>query len=179
MGRSGSLWGYQKLGIEPDVFTSAKALGGGVPIGAICAKGKAASVFEPGNHASVYGGNPLACAASLAPAQYLSNHDVLKNVEERGTQLATGLEAISKKYPDIMGGVRGWGLLRGIEIKEGAGVTAAELVGEAMTEGLLLVPAGPAVVRFVPPLIVTEEEIDSALDIFDKTVTKLNASTSA
>lgn len=179
MGRSGSLWGYQKLGIEPDVFTSAKALGGGVPIGAMCAKGKAASVFEPGDHASTYGGNPLACAAALAVAQYLSDHDVLKNVEERGTQLATGLEAISKKYPDIMGGVRGWGLLRGIEIKEGAGVTAAELVGEAMTEGLLLVPAGPAVVRFVPPLIVTEEEIDSALDIFDKTVTKLNASTSA
>jgi len=172
MGRSGSLWGYQQLGIEPDVFTSAKALGGGVPIGAMCAKGDAANVFGPGDHASTYGGNPLACAAGLAVAQYLSDHDILKNVEERGAQLASGLESMAEKYPEVMGDVRGWGLLRGIEIKDGAGVTAAELVGEAMAEGLLLVPAGPSVVRFVPPLIVTDKEIDAALVIFEKTVAK-------
>jgi len=178
MGRSGTLWGYEQLGVEPDVFTSAKALGGGVPIGAMCARGEAASVFQPGDHASTYGGNPLACAAGLAVAQYLSDHDILRNVEERGKQLAEGLNAMAKKYPDVMGDVRGWGLLRGIEIKEGAGVTASELVGDAMSGGLLLVPAGPSVVRFVPPLIVTEKEIDAALDIFEKTVAQRANATS-
>jgi len=178
MGRSGTLWGYEQLGVEPDVFTSAKALGGGVPIGAMCARGEAASVFQPGDHASTYGGNPLACAAGLAVAQYLSDHDILRNVEERGKQLAEGLNAMAKKYPDVMGDVRGWGLLRGIEIKEGAGVTASELVGDAMSGGLLLVPAGPSVVRFVPPLIVTEKEIDAALDIFEKTVAQRADATS-
>lgn len=179
MGRSGTLWGYEQLGIEPDVFTSAKALGGGVPIGAMCAKGAAASVFAPGDHASTYGGNPLACAAGLAVAQYLSDHDILRNVEERGNQLAKGLYAMAERYPEVMGDVRGWGLLRGIEIKESAGVSAGELVGDAMSNGLLLVPAGPSVVRFVPPLIVTEEEIDAALDIFEKTVAQRADSTSA
>jgi len=172
MGRSGKLWGYEQLGVEPDVFTSAKALGGGVPIGAMCARGEAASVFGPGDHASTYGGNPLACAAGLAVAQYLSDHDILTNVEERGAQLAAGLEGLAEKYPEIMGDVRGWGLLRGIEIKDGAGVSAGELVGDAMAEGLLLVPAGPSVVRFVPPLIVTKEEIDAALGIFELAVAK-------
>jgi len=170
MGRSGTLWGYQQLGVEPDVFTSAKALGGGVPIGAMCARGHAATVFSPGDHASTYGGNPLACAAGLAVAQYLSDHNILVNVAERGEQLKAGLEGMAQRYPEIMGDVRGWGLLRGIEIKEEAGISAGEVVGEAMKNGLLLVPAGPTVVRFVPPLIVTEEEIDRALDIFEKTV---------
>jgi len=170
MGRSGTLWGYENLGIEPDVFTSAKALGGGVPIGTLCTKGEAATTFGPGDHASTYGGNPLACSAGLAVAQYFSDHDTLVNVKARGEQLSTGLEALAKKYPSVMGDVRGWGLLKGILINDEAGVTAGELVGEAMKEGLLLVAAGPSVVRFVPPLIVTEEEIDAALSIFEKAV---------
>merc|ERR1712079_754432 len=135
-----------------------------------CARDKAGCVLGPGDHASTYGGNPLACAAGLAVAQYLSDHDILRNVEERGNQLSEGLKVIAEKYPEMMGNVRGWGLLRGIQIKEDAGVSAADLVGDAMSNGLLLVPAGSSVVRFVPPLIVTEEEIDMALDIFEKTV---------
>jgi len=175
MGRSGTLWGYEQLGIQPDVFTSAKALGGGVPIGAMCARGEAAEVLEPGDHASTYGGNPLACAAALAVAQYLSDHNILENVVDRGEQLTAGLERIARQYPKVLGNVRGWGLLRGVVVVDEAGVTAGELVGEAMSEGLLLVPAGPNVVRFVPPLIVTMEEIDKALDIFEKTVAKYTA----
>mmetsp|Transcript_22246 Transcript_22246/g.31300 ORF Transcript_22246/g.31300 Transcript_22246/m.31300 type:complete len:221 (+) Transcript_22246:221-883(+) len=170
MGRSGTLWGYEQLGVEPDVFTSAKALGGGVPIGAMCARGEAATVLGPGDHASTYGGNPLACSAGLAVAQYFSDHDILDNVKERGEQLSTGLLALAEKYPHICGDVRGWGLLKGIRINDDAGVTAGELVADAMKEGLLLVPAGTSVVRFVPPLIVSEEEIDSALEIFEKTI---------
>ena len=172
MGRSGKLWGFENLGIEPDVFTSAKALGGGVPIGALLARGKAADTLTPGTHASTYGGNPLACSAGLAVAQYLSDHDILTNVNERGEQLSAGLAKLAEKYPKILAEVRGWGLLKGIKINDDAGVTAGGLVGDAMDEGLLLVAAGPSVVRFVPPLIVTEEEIDEALVIFERAIQK-------
>jgi acetylornithine aminotransferase len=172
MGRSGRLWGYENLDIEPDVFTSAKALGGGLPIGALMARGDAADVFVPGTHASTYGGNPLACSAGLAVAQYMSDHDILTNVKERGNQLSEGLKKLAEKYPKVLADVRGWGLLKGIKINDDAGVTAGQLVGDAMAEGLLLVAAGPSVVRFVPPLIVSKEEVDKALAIFERAIQK-------
>lgn len=169
MGRSGMLWGYQNLDVEPDVFTSAKALGGGVPIGAMMARGEAAAVFGPGDHASTYGGNPLACAAGLAVAKYYSDHDILRNVRERSQQLIAGLDKIASRHPDILGGVRGWGLLLGIVIKDEA-LMASNVVQAAMEKGLLLVPAGPKVVRFVPPLVVSQDEIDKALEMFEQAV---------
>lgn len=169
MGRTGTLWGHENLGIVPDVFTSAKALGGGVPIGAMMARGDAANTFGPGDHASTYGGNPLACAAGLAVAQYMYDHDVLTNVQARGEQLSRGLAKIAEKYPTVLGEIRGWGLLKGIECIA-SDITAGDLVAAAMNEGLLLVPAGPKVVRFVPPLIVSEEEIAMALERFDTAV---------
>lgn len=168
MGRSGHLWGHELLGVQPDVFTSAKALGGGVPIGAMMARGDAATTFGPGDHASTYGGNPLACAAGLAVASTMCEQNLLQNVQDRGAQLSDGLEALAKKYPKVLGEVRGWGLLKGIEVQEG--FVAGEIVGEAMQQGLLLVPAGPTVARFVPPLIVTEQEVDKALDLFEAAV---------
>lgn len=169
MGRTGTLWGHEQVGVVPDVFTSAKALGGGVPIGAMMARGEAATTFGPGDHASTYGGNPLACAAGLAVAQYFCDHNILDNVQARGEQLAAGLEKIAGKYPTVLGEVRGRGLLRGVEcIAED--ITAGELVGAAMEQGLLLVPAGANVVRFVPPLIVSEEEIDLALQKLEAAV---------
>ena len=133
------------------------------------ARGDAATTFGPGDHASTYGGNPLACAAGLAVAQYLSDHNVLENVVARGNQLSDGLEKLAAKYPTILGDVRGWGLLKGVEcIAED--ISAGDLVGAAMKEGLLLVPAGANVVRFVPPLIVSEEEIDLALSRFEAAI---------
>lgn len=168
MGRTGSLWGHQNLDVEPDIFTSAKALGGGVPIGAMMARGDAASVFQPGDHASTYGGNPLACAAGLAVATAICEDNLLENVQERSKQLTDGLEALAAKYPNVLGEVRGWGLLKGIVVKEG--FTAGEIVGDAMKEGLLLVPAGPSVARFVPPLIVSEAEVDEALAKFEAAI---------
>eukprot|EP00978_Attheya_sp_CCMP212_P007056 scaffold16449_cov51-Attheya_sp.AAC.1 len=170
MGRTGTLWGYEQLGVIPDVFTSAKALGGGVPIGAMMARGECASELGPGDHASTYGGNPLACAAGLAVAQYLSDKNVLDNVNARGDQLSAGLESIAAKYPKVLGQVRGWGLLKGVVVQPGAGCMPGEVVADAMTDGLLLVPAGKDVVRFVPPLIVSEQEVKDALSIFEKVV---------
>jgi acetylornithine aminotransferase len=172
MGRTGKLWGYENLDVTPDVFTSAKALGGGVPIGAMCARGEAANVFGPGDHASTYGGNPLACAAGLAVAKYFCDHNILSNVIQRGQQLSSGLSDLAKKYPNILADVRGWGLLKGIKIVESSGITAGDLVSDAMKDGLLLVAAGPTVVRFVPPLIVSQKQIDEALDIFGKVIAK-------
>jgi len=133
------------------------------------ARGEAATTFGPGDHASTYGGNPLACAAGLAVAKYMCDNDVLTNVQERGEQLTQGLEALAKKYPTVLGDVRGWGLLKGVEcIAED--ITAGDLVGAAMEEGLLLVPAGANVVRFVPPLIITEDELSMALDRLEAAV---------
>lgn len=170
MGRTGKLWGYQNLDVIPDVFSSAKALGGGVPIGALMARGEVANVFAPGDHASTYGGNPLACAAGLAVAKSLSEDNILSNVQSRGAQLEAGLKKIANKYPEILGDVRGWGLLRGIVVKDETPIMAGDIVSDAMKEGLLLVPAGPKVVRFVPPLIISEAEVDEALFKFDKAV---------
>jgi len=172
MGRSGKLWGYENLGVEPDVFTSAKALGGGVPIGAMIASAKVADVFGPGDHASTYGGNPLACASGLAVAKYFSDHNILDNVLARGEQLSAGLEAVAKKYPKILGDVRGWGLLKGVECVS-EDIPPGKIVQAAMDEGLLLVGAGANVVRFVPPLIITESEMDEALKLFEKAVAKV------
>jgi acetylornithine/N-succinyldiaminopimelate aminotransferase len=169
MGRTGMLWSHEQVGVIPDVFTSAKALGGGVPIGAMMARGDAATTFGPGDHASTYGGNPLACAAGLAVAQYMCDHDILDNVNARGEQLAEGLNKLAEKYPTLLGEVRGWGLLRGVEVIADD-VTPGELVGAAMEAGLLLVPAGTNVVRFVPPLIITEDEIDLALERFETAI---------
>ncbi|CAB9505348.1 Acetylornithine aminotransferase [Seminavis robusta] len=172
MGRTGTLWGYENLDVIPDVFTSAKALGGGVPIGAMMARGDAATVFGPGDHASTYGGNPLACAAGVAVAKYLSDNNVLANVRARGEQIREGLEAVAAKYPTVLGDVRGWGLIRGVEAISDD-IPAGKIVGAAMEQGLLLVPAGTNVVRFVPPLIVTEAEVNEALEKFEKAVQQL------
>lgn len=162
MGRTGMYWGYENLGIEPDIFTSAKGLGGGIPIGAMLCK-EFCNVFEPGDHASTFGGNPFACGVALAVCQALEKENLLENVRQRGEQLRSGLMALAADYPNWIQEVRGWGLINGMELKADANLTSIELVKAAMAEGLLLVPAGPKVVRFVPPLIVSAAEIDRAL----------------
>ncbi|BAT55878.1 acetylornithine aminotransferase [Nostoc sp. NIES-3756] len=167
MGRSGKLWGYEHLGVEPDIFTSAKGLGGGIPIGAMMSK-KFCDVFQPGEHASTFGGNPFACGVALAVCQTLEKENILQNVQDRGEQLRNGLRAIAAKYPYHLTEVRGWGLINGLELKADIQLTAAEVVKAAISEGLLLVPAGPKVVRFVPPLIVTEAEVDVALQALER-----------
>ena len=167
VGRSGKLWGYENLGIEPDIFTSAKGLGGGIPIGAVMCK-KFCDVFQAGDHASTFGGNPFACAAALCVCETIERENILQNVQERGEQLRNGLKAIAAKYPDQITEVRGWGLINGMELNADTQLTAADVVKGAIAEGLLLVPAGPKVVRFVPPLIVTEAEVNMALQALER-----------
>ncbi|MBD2134201.1 aspartate aminotransferase family protein [Sphaerospermopsis sp. FACHB-1094] len=174
MGRSGKLWGYEHLGVEPDIFTSAKGLGGGIPIGAMMSK-KFCDIFEPGEHASTFGGNPFACGVALSVCQALEKENILENVQEQGAHLREGLKMIARKYPHHISEVRGWGLINGMEIKEDSSLTAADVVKAAMDEGLLLVPAGPKVVRFVPPLIVTDTDINQALHTVEKALAKVTA----
>lgn len=174
MGRSGKLWGYEHLGVEPDIFTSAKGLGGGIPIGAMMSK-KFCDVFQPGEHASTFGGNPFVCGVALAVCETLATENILQNVEARGEQLRAGLNAIAAKYPNYIAEVRGWGLINGMELQADIQLTAAGVVKAAIDQGLLLVPAGPKVVRFVPPLIVTEAEIDLALQAVDQAIASVVA----
>ncbi len=171
MGRSGHYWGYEHLGVEPDIFTSAKGLGGGIPIGAMLCK-KFCDIFQPGDHASTFGGNPFACAAALTVCQTIETENILENVQARGEQLRSGLKAIAAKYPNHITEVRGWGLINGMELQANSELTAPVIVKAAIEEGVLLVPAGPKVIRFVPPLIVTEGEIEQALAAVEKAMAK-------
>ncbi|MFS0516304.1 aspartate aminotransferase family protein [Nostoc sp. UIC 10607] len=174
MGRSGKLWAYEHLGVEPDIFTSAKGLGGGIPIGAMMSK-KFCDVFQPGEHASTFGGNPFVCGVALSVCQTLERENILQNVQDRGEQLRSGLRAIAAKYPQHISEVRGWGLINGLELRADIALTAADVVNAAIKEGVLLVPAGPKVIRFVPPLIVTEAEVNTALEAVDQAIATLTA----
>lgn len=172
VGRSGKLWGYENLGVEPDIFTSAKGLAGGIPIGAMMCK-KFCDVFTPGTHASTFGGNPFASAAALTVLQTIEKENILQNVQARGEQLRTRLRAIVSQYPNLFTEVRGWGLINGLELQENIQLTSPDIVKAAMEEGLLLAPAGPKVLRFVPPLIVSENEVEEAVDILGKVIANI------
>ncbi|WP_424100159.1 aspartate aminotransferase family protein [Moorena producens] len=172
MGRTGKYWGYQNLGIEPDIFTSAKGLAGGIPIGAMMSK-KFCDIFQPGEHASTFGGNPFVCAVALSVGKTLEQENILQNVQVRGEQLRTRLSAIADKYPEVIEEVRGWGLINGLELKSNIDLTSIDVVKAVMERGLLLVPAGPKVVRFVPPLIVSAEEVDQAALIVEQALQAL------
>ncbi len=172
MGRSGQYWGYEQLGIEPDIFTSAKGLGGGIPIGATLCKAFC-NVFQPGDHASTFGGNPFVCAVALAVCQTLERENILANVRARGKQLRAGLAQLAIKYPHQISDVRGWGLIDGLELQAQSNLNAIDIVKAAMEAGLLLVPAGTKVVRFVPPLIVSAAEIDRAMSIIDRVLANI------
>lgn len=172
VGRTGKLWGYQNLGIEPDVFTLAKGLAGGIPIGALLSK-EFCSVLQPGDHASTFGGNPFACAAALAVLDTLETENLLENSAQRGEQLRAGLHTLKSQYPNLIAEVRGWGLINGLVLKAEVELTSIEVIKAAMAAGLLLVPAGPKVIRFVPPLVVSGAEVDKALQTVQQALAKL------
>jgi len=161
IGRLGTLFGYEQTGIEPDIMSLAKGLGGGVPIGAFLAKEEAA-VFTPGDHGSTYGGNALTCAVAHAVVSHVINEHVLENVRVQGQRLSQGLERLQAEFPFIAE-VRGEGLLIGVQFTK---EVAAELLMASLREGLLLNSPRPNVLRFMPPLVISEAEVDEGLDKF-------------
>lgn len=157
MGRCGSLFAYMDTGVEPDIFTSAKALGGGVPIGAVCAKDKVASAFEPGDHGTTFGGNDLACAAGLAVFEVMDAECLAENARQVGQYLKSQLAAIKS---DKIREVRGKGLLIGIEIKQ----DFARVVFDSLFEqGYLTSLCGGTTIRIAPPLNITKSDADDFL----------------
>jgi acetylornithine/N-succinyldiaminopimelate aminotransferase len=161
VGRSGALWGYQHLGIEPDAMTLAKGLGGGIPIGALAVK-QAVDHFRPGDHASTFGGNPFACRAGLTVLAEIQRRGLLAHVTSMGALLQEELARLVSRHPAVLEGSRGWGLLQGLVLRPEA-PSAPEVVKAALAEGLLLVPAGTQVVRFVPPLTIRPRQIREAV----------------
>jgi len=167
MGRLGTLFGYQVSGVEPDIMTLAKGLGGGVPIGAFLAKDSACA-FEPGDHGSTFGGNALTCAAAHASTKYIVDNDVPANAARMGEYLERGLNTIKSNHESVTE-VRGMGLLWAIQFGSDASPAVVTACNEA---GLLTNPLRPNALRLMPPLTVTEKEIDEALEKLDSALTK-------
>jgi acetylornithine/N-succinyldiaminopimelate aminotransferase len=162
MGRTGKLFGYEHFGVEPDIMTLAKSLGGGLPIGAMLAREEVAKSFVPGSHASTFGGNPLVCSVGLAVMKTLLKGGVLKNCARTAKFFAQGLEKLKDRFSFVRG-IRGKGLLLGLELE----IEGAKIVDECVKEGLLLNCTAYKVLRFAPPLTITEKEITQGLGILE------------
>ena len=169
MGRCGKPFAYQLSGVTPDAVSLAKGLGAGLPIGALVASEKAASAFTPGDHASTFGGNLLSTAAASVVLTSLKDGTLPSNAEKRGTQLTTGLTELQQEFPGLITDIRGIGLMQGIELSE----LAAPVIALCLKKGLLLVSAGTHIIRFVPPLTVTANEISEMLAILKSTISEM------
>jgi acetylornithine aminotransferase/acetylornithine/N-succinyldiaminopimelate aminotransferase len=161
MGRTGKLFAYQHYGVEPDIMTLAKALGGGLPIGAMLCREEVASGFSPGDHASTFGGNPVVCAAALAVLEGLLQEGFLEDVVARGAYFLEKLELLKKRFSGEVQEVRGKGLILGLELNS----SGLEVQRSCREKGLLINCIGEKILRFLPPLNVTKEEIDCALEV--------------
>ena len=168
LGRTGTLFAYEQYGVEPDIMTLAKGLASGVPIGAFLAKERV-SVFTPGEHGSTFGGNPLTCAAGYATLKFIIDNDIAGNAKKVGQYLVAGLEGLRQKFQFITD-VRGCGLLIAIEFSSDIAQSA---VMACLDRGLLVNRVKPNAVRFMPPLIIGNEEVDEALGILDKALSSI------
>lgn len=158
IGRTGKWFAYQHYDVEPDIITMAKGLGSGFPIGAIVGKEKLADAFSPGTHGTTFGGNPLAATAGLATLETIEEDGYIEKVNEMGDYLRAQLEGLKASHPNIID-VRGKGLLVGLEMDGPVG----DIVAALREEGILLLMAGPNVIRILPPFTITTEEIDEAV----------------
>ncbi len=168
VGRTGKLFAYQHYGIEPDCLAVAKALGSGFPIGAFLIK-DACNVLGPGEHGTTFGGNALACAVGYAVLKYISEHDIPGQVAKKGEQLERRLRSLADRHRMVVE-VRGRGLIWAIELDR---PVAEEAVNLCLEEGLLANNVKPTALRLIPPLIVTEEELDQAVEIIDRVLSRL------
>jgi acetylornithine/N-succinyldiaminopimelate aminotransferase len=163
MGRTGKLFAYEHSGIKPDIMTLAKALGNGFPIGAMLATDKIAKAFVPGNHASTFGGNPLAMAAANATVKTMLQQEILEHCRKMGDYFLLKLKKMQQKY-EMIKEVRGKGLMLAAQLN----IECGEIVNECLKRGLLLISAGSKTLRFVPPLIITTQDIDQAVQVLDE-----------
>jgi acetylornithine/N-succinyldiaminopimelate aminotransferase len=163
MGRTGSMYAYQQYGVKPDIVTTAKALGCGVPIGAFMAREEVAKALVPGDHGTTYGGNPLACAASVKVFELFEKLNVLDNVKTVGAYLAEKLKGLVAEY-DCVKEARGMGLIQGIELT----VNPKDVIAKSLENGLILFSAGTNVIRFVPPLVITKADVDEMIEKLKK-----------
>lgn len=170
MGRTGHLFAYQLYGIEPDIFTSAKALGGGVPIGAVCAKQFVADAFEPGDHGTTFGGNPLATAAGLAVFDIYESEHLVENAKLKGEEFKNKLNMLKDKYPDKISDIRGAGLLIGIQVKDELGKTVFNKLFE---NKILTSLCSGNTIRIAPPLIITSGDIDLFIKTFEQIIKEI------
>lgn len=156
VGRTGKLFAYEHFGVQPDIFTLAKALAGGIPIGALCAKEFVAAAFEPGDHGSTFGGNPLACTAGLAVMETIIKDHLCENAADMSIYFQNSLKKTAEKF-NIISGIRGIGLMIGIQLSE---EIAVQIKNKLFEKGFLVGSVGSSVIRMLPPLIITTAEID-------------------
>ncbi|NRA60484.1 MAG: aspartate aminotransferase family protein [Psychrobium sp.] len=171
-GRLGSLYAYMDLGVTPDIMTSAKALGGGFPIGAMLTTKDIAKSLKVGTHGSTYGGNPLACAVGEAVIDVVNTPEVLNGVKEKEAQIRAGFAAINAKY-NVFSEVRGKGLLLGAVLNEQYKGRARDFMVASAANGLMALVAGPNIVRFAPSLVIPSEDIVEGLARFEKAVARI------
>jgi predicted acetylornithine/succinylornithine family transaminase len=169
LGRTGRMFAYEHFGTEPDVLTLAKGLGAGMPIGAMLAREPAASAFEPGDHASTFGGSALPAAAALAVLEVMEEERVLDNAARIGARLADGLRAIQQKIA-LIAEIRAWGMMIGVDL---ARPVAAKVKERCIARGLLIITVGDRMLRLLPPLILTEEQADRGLGVLEQVLTEL------
>lgn len=164
MGRTGTLFAYEQAGVAPDIMTAAKALGNGLPIGAMLTTDTVAEAFGVGSHGSTFGGNPVAAAAAVAVLQEMLADGFLEAVRETGQYFIGKLKTVATRFPDLASGVRGRGLLLGLVLTEQGREHGAAIVQHMFERGVLMNFAGNTVLRFLPPLIVTRQEIDQVVE---------------
>ena len=172
MGRIGELFAYMHYGVTPDILTSAKALGGGFPVSVMLTTQEIASAFHVGTHGSTYGGNPLACAVAGAAFDIINTPEVLNGVTEKRQQFVKHLQQIDEQF-DVFSDIRGMGLLIGAELKPQYKGRAREFLYAAAQEGVMVLNAGPDVMRFAPALIVESADIADGMARFAKAVAKI------
>lgn len=172
MGRTGELFAYMHYGVTPDILTSAKALGGGFPVSAVLTTEEIASAFHVGSHGSTYGGNPLACAIAGAAFDIINTPEVLNGVNAKREQFVNHLQCIDAQH-DLFSEIRGMGLLIGAELRPQYAGRARDLLHAAAQEGVMVLNAGPNVVRFAPSLVIDEKEITEGMTRFARAVEKI------
>ena len=169
MGRTGTMYAYQQYGVMPDILTTAKAIGNGIPVGAFCMTEKVAGKsLVPGDHGTTYGGNPLACSAISKVIDVFEDEKILDNVRDVAPYLKEKLDTLVEKY-DFIQCQRGMGLMRGLIFDRPVG----PIIARAIEKGLILINAGANIIRFVPPLVISKEDVDTMITILDECLMEL------